>query len=302
MIQEISILIPVYNDDATSLVYSLYRQAQAILGLSYEIVVFDDGSTDNGKILRNKALRALPCCRYIYTMHHDCRAAMRNAMYRQGKYEWHIMVDARLSLLYDDFLLRYLKSDVGVGEVVCGGVCVDGGRHTKKLYQQNLRFRYEKYEERNHTVDIRRSNPYNAFRTTNFFYHKSVLEKNPYDERVKGYGYEDVLLGKALKDNNIKVIHIDNPVTYTEFESNTSYMRKIQEALETLHTFSDELEDYSPLLCLQKKMARLQLLFVFRFFHRLFGKMEYKNLCGHRPLLFIFKLYKLGFYINIDIQ
>ena len=41
MIQELSILIPVYNDDATMLVKSLSKQAQAISGLCYEIVVFD---------------------------------------------------------------------------------------------------------------------------------------------------------------------------------------------------------------------------------------------------------------------
>ena len=43
IIQELSILIPVYNDDATLLVKSLSKQAQAILGLCYEIIVFDDG-------------------------------------------------------------------------------------------------------------------------------------------------------------------------------------------------------------------------------------------------------------------
>lgn len=46
IIQELSILIPVYNDEATSLVKSLHKQAQAISGLCYEIIVFDDGSTN----------------------------------------------------------------------------------------------------------------------------------------------------------------------------------------------------------------------------------------------------------------
>lgn len=39
IIQELSILIPVYNDDATLLVKSLCKQAQAISGLCYEIIV-----------------------------------------------------------------------------------------------------------------------------------------------------------------------------------------------------------------------------------------------------------------------
>lgn len=39
IIQELSILIPVYNDEATSLVKSLHKQAQAVSGLCYEIIV-----------------------------------------------------------------------------------------------------------------------------------------------------------------------------------------------------------------------------------------------------------------------
>ena len=45
MVTELSILIPIFNDDASRLVDAVYRQAQAIEGLRYEIVVFDDGST-----------------------------------------------------------------------------------------------------------------------------------------------------------------------------------------------------------------------------------------------------------------
>ena len=61
IIQELSILIPVYNDEATSLVKSLHKQAQAVSGLCYEIIVFDDGSTNvttqhpYRKLLVNKA-------------------------------------------------------------------------------------------------------------------------------------------------------------------------------------------------------------------------------------------------------
>ncbi len=111
-----------------------------------------------------------------------------------------------------------------------------------------MRFRYEKHEESKHSYIVRKAEPYKAFRTTNFFYHKSVLEQVPYNEQVKGYGYEDVLLGKALSEKKIKVTHIDNPVAYTEFEENQVYLRKIEEALRTLHAFEGELNDYSPLL------------------------------------------------------
>ena len=55
MITQLSILIPVYNDSARELVAELQRQAQAVEGLRYEILVVDDGSTDEAAIAANKA-------------------------------------------------------------------------------------------------------------------------------------------------------------------------------------------------------------------------------------------------------
>lgn len=299
IIQELSILIPVYNDDATLLVKSLSKQAQAISGLCYEIIVFDDGSTDVTSVEINKTLTLLPHCRYVNVEHHDCRAAMRNDMFKQAKYDWHLMIDARLTLMNDDFLMRYLCCGVQVGEVACGGVCVDGGLLTAQLYSENLRFRYEKHEESKHSYIVRKSEPYKAFRTTNFFYYKSVLEQVPYNEQVKGYGYEDVLLGKALREKKIKVNHIDNPVAYTKFEQNKVYLRKIEEALSTLHAFEGELNNYSPLLHARNILRKLHLLGPFRKFHALCKGWELMNLCSNKPSLFIFKLYKLGYYVSL---
>lgn len=299
IIQELSILIPVYNDDATLLVKSLSKQAQAISGLCYEIIVFDDGSTDLTSVEINKTLTLLPHCRYVNVEHHDCRAAMRNDMFKQAKYDWHLMIDARLTLMNDDFLMRYLCCGVQVGEVACGGVCVDSGLLTAQLYSENLRFRYEKHEESKHSYIVRKSEPYKAFRTTNFFYHKSVLKQVPYNEQVKGYGYEDVLLGKALSEKKIKVTHIDNPVAYTEFEENLVYLRKIEEALRTLHAFEGELNDYSPLLHARNILRKFHLLGAFRKFHALCKGWELMNLCSNMPSLFIFKLYKLGYYVSL---
>lgn len=299
IIKELSILIPVYNDDATLLVKSLSKQAQIISDLCYEIIVFDDGSTNKKSIDNNYSLTLLPHCRYVYAEHHDCRAAMRNDMFKQAKYDWHLMIDARLTLMNDDFLMRYLCCGVQVGEVACGGVCVDGGLLTAQLYSENLRFRYEKHEESKHSYMVRKSEPYKAFRTTNFFYHKSVLKQVPYNEQVNGYGYEDVLLGKALSEKKIKINHIDNPVVYTEFETNLIFLRKIEEALRTLHAFEEELNDYSPLLNARNILRRFHLLWLFKRFHAFCKGLELMNLCSNKPFLFIFKLYKLGYYVNL---
>lgn len=299
MISELSILIPVYNDNALPLVSELQRQAAVIYGLEYEILAVDDGSTDVCIILENEAINIIEHCKYVRCPHSDCRAAMRNNMARYGKYEWCLMVDARLTIPNDDFLLRYLTAPVGKGEVVCGGVCVDGGVDTKRLYHENLRFRYEKHEERNHSLQARQAFPYRSFRTTNFFYHRTVLERVPYDERIKGYGYEDVMLGKALEQAGIAVNHIDNPVAYTYFEDNQAYLCKLNEALQTLHDFETELRDYSPLLYVVDWLRKYRLEKIMLLLHKqCLRKIELCNLRSRRPSLLLLKLYKLGTYLS----
>lgn len=294
MITRLSILIPVYNDVAAPLVAALRRQAEAVPGLEYEIVVFDDGSTDASVIKQNEAACALPHCRYVKTERHASRSAMRNDMARQGRYEWHLMLDARVSPVRGDFIRRYLDSGAREGEAVIGGVTVDGGAETGRLYRENLRFRYEKHEEKNHSLEARRKRPYASLRTTNFFHHRSVLERVPYDERVKTYGYEDVLLGKALQEAGIRVLHIDNPVAYTSFESNARYLDKLDEALFTLHRFAPELKGYSPLLALCSWLRRAGLLPFVRLLYRLCDGRVRKMLAGRRPLLLLLKFYKVG--------
>lgn len=296
MISHLTILLPTYNDSARALAAELCRQASAIGGLSYEVYIVDDGSTDERIRRENMLVSELPCCHYAQEEHHDCRSAMRNAMARYGQYEWCLMIDARLTPCDDQFLKRYLESGAEEGGVVIGGVTVDGGMEEPCLVKENLRFRYERHEQRNHSLEARRRNPYRSMRTTNFFFHRSVLQRVPYDERVKGYGYEDVLLGKALSEAGIPVLHIDNPVVYTSFEDNEKYLQKVREALQTLKQFEGELTDYSPLLSLNANLSRLGLSPMVRLFHSLFGKMERKNLIGKRPNLLVFKLYKLGLY------
>lgn len=294
MISQLSILIPVYNDVAAPLVAELQRQAEAIRGLEYEIVVFDDGSDNIEAVSRNKAACALPHCRYVRTGRHASRSAMRNDMARQGRYEWRLMVDARVSVVYGDFIRRYLESGVRPGGVVLGGVTVDGGAETGRLYRENLRFRYEKHEEKSHSLEARMKRPYASMRTTNFFHHRSVLERVPYDERVTTYGYEDVLLGKALQEAGVRVQHIDNPVAYTSFESNAVYLVKLDEALSTLHRFAPELQGYSPLLAAVSKLERMKALWFVRLFYKLSARVLRRNLLSRRPSLFVLKLYKIS--------
>ena len=60
----LSILIPTYNFDCSVFVQALSNQAEA-LHVPYEIIVCDDGSTDETSKIGNRTINACPNCRFI---------------------------------------------------------------------------------------------------------------------------------------------------------------------------------------------------------------------------------------------
>ena len=61
----ISILLPSYNNSCYTLVAALKAQADSIAGLTYEIIVADDGSRDQVAVISNLRINELQHCRYI---------------------------------------------------------------------------------------------------------------------------------------------------------------------------------------------------------------------------------------------
>ena len=292
--REVSVLIPNYNNVCVELVTVLQRQAEA-LGISYEILVADDASPMKEAIRQNEDINALPHCRYIVKETNSGSAATRNFLGAQSQYPWLLFLDCDISIPDDHFLERYVTDDHE--GVVNGGIRItddDGLRH-------NLRYLYEKAAEPAHTAEKRQANRYQEFRSTNFMIERRVFEKCRFDERFTRSGYEDVLFGKMLRQQQVSVTHIDNPVMMTEFEPNADYVRKIERSLRTLYTFRNELRGYSRILTFDSGIHIGAVRGMIRLWHRLFGGLERRNLCGKRPCLKLFNLYRLGYYISAKV-
>ena len=292
--KEFSILIPNYNNVCVELVTVLQQQAEA-LGISYEILVADDASPMKEAIRQNEDINALPHCRYIVKETNSGSAATRNFLGAQSQYPWLLFLDCDITIPDDHFLERYVTDDHE--GVVNGGIRItddDGLRH-------NLRYLYEKAAEPAHTAEKRQANRYQEFRSTNFMIERRVFEKCRFDERFTRSGYEDVLFGKMLSQQQVSVTHIDNPVMMTEFEPNADYVRKIERSLRTLYTFRNELRGYSRILTFDSGIHIGAVRGMIRLWHRLFGGLERRNLCGKRPCLKLFNLYRLGYYISAKV-
>ena len=284
----LSILIPTYNGVCTALVSDLQRQAEA-LGVDYEIIVADDGSSDHAAIEANRGINGMTRCHYVECRPNRGRAAIRNYLACQAAYPWLLFVDSDMTVRRDDFLSRYAKC---AGEdVVYGGVSIGGDG---SMLGGNLRYRYEKRAEAEHSAERRQQAPYHDFHTANFMIRRELMLAHPFDERFRHYGYEDVLLGKQMKLLGIGIRHIDNPLSFETFEDNATFVSKTEEGLRTLHEFRDELRGYSRMLDFQDRHRGL--IPWLRVFHRLFGKMERRWLTGNHPSLTLFNIYKMGYF------
>lgn len=295
---ELSILIPVYNGNCLAQVQELHRQAEAIAGLTYEILVADDGSTDSAIVEANRQIDSFSHSRYIIRAVNAGRAAIRNFLAQQAQYGWLLFLDCDMTVCRADFLQTYLECSANptaprAPQVVYGGYVVGKGQPS------NLRWLYEQEAAPRHTAEERRKQPYRDFHTANFLIRRDVMLAHPFDERFRHYGYEDVLLGKQLRQAGIPIAHIDNPVGFDSFEDNPSFVSKTEEGLHTLYEFRSELRGYNGLLTLVDGIHIGLVKHAIRFWHRLFGGLERRQLYGRNPNLMVFKLYKLGYYLNI---
>lgn len=304
---DLSILLPSYNNVCVSLVQALQRQADALRGkldkpFRYEIIVADDGSTDAACIDANRVIGDMLHCRYLRMEQNVGRAQIRNVLISESRGDYVLLIDSDLFLCDDNYLYKYATStaDVVYGGTRIGGeglAMVDNEANTENL-KGNLRYIYEKKAEPSHRAAFRQLRPNQEISVCNLYARRDIMEAHPFDSRFKAYGYEDVLFGKRLAESGIEVTHIDNPVLINEFEPNSVFVKKTEEAILTLCRFEQDLEGYSNLKAKVTTLGRYIPLSLFRLWHRIMKNKEKRNLTGSKPSLLLFKLYKLGFFLE----
>lgn len=304
---DLSILLPSYNNVCVSLVQVLQRQADALRGkldkpFRYEIIVADDGSTDAACIDANRVIGDMLHCRYLRMEQNVGRAQIRNVLISESRGDYVLLIDSDLFLCDDNYLYKYATStaDVVYGGTRIGGeglAMVDNEANTENL-KGNLRYIYEKKAEPSHRAVFRQLRPNQEISVCNLYARRDIMKAHPFDSRFKAYGYEDVLFGKRLAESGIEVTHIDNPVLINEFEPNSVFVKKTEEAILTLCRFEQDLEGYSNLKTKVTTLGRYIPLSLFRLWHRIMKNKEKRNLTGAKPSLLLFKLYKLGFFLE----
>lgn len=293
--KNLSIAIPTRNDDCSQTVSKLLEQARRETSLDFEILIADDAS-DNAEVIRQlNIIGNQEGCRLIRLKENVGRAAVRNMLAREAKYDKVLFIDAGVDINNQDFLKTYILH-ANDADIVCGGWKTEVGAETAKA---NLRAKYELDCEKNLTPLQRNKHPYRSFRTVNFLVHKDILLNNPFPADMTGYGYEDVVFGKQAEKAGCTVLHIDNPVVYKSYEDNEAFVSKTIQSVNTLYIYRERIGQYSKLHSIAFRLRKLRLDSLMVFLYKQRSETWKKQLCGNCPSLRMLSLLKLGCYLSL---
>lgn len=281
----LSVLIPLYRDYCVEQVKALRQQCEGIAGLQWEIVVAYDGPRDSYADA-NAPIGGMDGCRLVVRGKNCGRSATRNFLARQARYDTLLYIDSGLKP--NPHLVDKYVENMGRAAVVCGNIEVD----RDCIDPCNLRCKNELRAQRRFTAERHAASPYKNFHSGNFMAERRVVIDNPFREDITTYGYEDTLFGKRLAENGVSILHIDNPVLFTRFESNARFLEKTKEGVTTLFSHRDELAGYSPLLRLVSIIGKYRLSWLLLAAYRCFGRAMECNLRGRHPNLAVFSLYR----------
>lgn len=291
----LSILIPVYNYNAFSLVEKLHNQAVE-LNITFEIICLDDASelftTENQEINR------LQNCSFVVLDKNIGRSAIRNLLAEKALFENLVFLDADTFPVHENFISNYISLIDNNEKIVYGGILYESTQPSKNKL---LRWIYGRKREALLVAD-RNKNPYLSFLTLNFLIRKSIFQKVSFNESIPNLRHEDTLFSFELKQKQIEIIHIENPVFHLGIEDSQTFLQKSEEAVLGLKNLVDSnliSTDYVKLSHYFQVIKKYHLITFSAFSFRIFKSLFIKQLLSKKPSLFLFDIYRLGYYCSL---
>ena len=292
----LSICIPIYNFDVTGLVVTLHQQAVR-QNIAAEVVCIDDCSDEAFRAINKDICNTYG--KYIQLEENVGRAKIRNLFLQYAIYDYLLFLDCDSVLIASNFVKKYADAIIkSNAKVLCGGRIYNDIKPSK---QKLLRWKYG-HKKESMPVEVRLRNPNKSFITSNFAISKNTLANFKFDERLVQYGHEDTLFGFQLKENHIKILHIDNPILNGYLEDNDEFITKTELGLDNLVCILQFL-NYDPefirdvnILKFHQKCRKYRLDLVIIFLFSFLKPVLRLNLSKGFANLFWFDFYKLGYF------
>lgn len=215
---DVSIIIPTYNRCKLLGITLQSICVQNLENISMEVIIVDDGSTDDTSKIVAQYKQSIENIKYIYSEHNGYRVAyVRNLGIKQSSGEILIFVDSGM-ILCRDFVRRHYQShldhdkNVAIGSIY-GYTILQSDQTFNKLVDVNdIEKTFNNIEKMAEYVDVRMESfryhsyhignlraPYIFFWTGNVSARREhILQVGCFDENYKGWGVEDIDLGYRL--------------------------------------------------------------------------------------------------------
>lgn len=284
----ISVLIPTYNFDVSTLIETLHVQLIASKTI-FEIIVLEDGSTQN----INSSIN-LSNTKIIVNTNNIGRVKARQALALEAQYEWLLFLDADVLPKSDEFINNYIKATALNFDAFLGGFAYYNKKPDPSLA---LRWNYGKTKEQI-PANKRNKTPYKVIISANYMIKSSVFKTiNLKIEDNKGYGFDNYF-GALLQENNAKLWHIDNQVYHLGIEKSEQYLKKKEQAaIILLHFYKTEgFNNHSnDLLKLFTTLNRFKLVWLVCLFYKFFKQSMKRNLLSGSPSINLLQLYRISY-------
>jgi glycosyltransferase involved in cell wall biosynthesis len=298
----ISICIPVYNFSIEPLISKLSNEI-LVNSIDAEIIAIDD-SSDGLFQNMNAGLGKKYPIRYIQLSKNVGRSAIRNLFVKYAQSPLLLFLDCDVMPASSQFISDYLSAVDKNKLVICGGIIYPKNPSSVK---EKLHWKYGSVREAVPAAR-RNKNPYHHFLTSNFLIHRDILEKQFFNEELKGYGYEDTLYGIELKRNEIELKHIELPAEHLKIDTAGEFILKTESAMRNLcqlykaNDYRATLKQHIKLIKVYDMLATLRLRNLVGGMHSSFGEKIRNNILKGNTSLRLLDLYKLLFFSWVQQQ
>ena len=288
----LSILVPTYNYNAFPLVFELHQQC-VNCGIPFEILCQDDGSTIT--FIENNQINKLQGGQYLSNKKNVGRSSNINALAEISKFDYLLILEADAFPLNKNYIETYIEAIKQEPQAVFGGVIYSEAKPQKNKL---LRWIYGNAREAK-DLTYRITNPYDIVFSWNLLIEKKLFLNNRFDATITTYGFEDLVFLKKLKEKNVSIRQIDNPCVHQNEEQSAVFIEKSKIAvLNLIELYRKNIlsTSDSSLLKAFEILKNTYLVATTSFLFDRFEKPLKKNLLSKKPSLFLFDLYRLGYF------
>lgn len=293
----LSILIPTYNYYIYDLVLNIHEKCLKE-NIDFEIICLDDHS-DSNFTEANKKIEELSNCYYKISLKNKGRVATREQLAKLAKYNWLLFLDADVLPKNTNFIIEYLNYLDKDYKAIFGGFYYDKNNPKKHL----LRWKYGKQNEE---VSAKQRNlqPYKVVISANLLIKKDTYLCISKQLKTNTYG-GDLIFAALLKEQHIKILHIDNEVVHLGLEDNKSFLKKQKDAAKLLfYTVEKKQIIYhdNSLLKAHSTIKKYKLTHFFSWFYKSFNNKIERHLLGQKPRVLFLQLLKLSYFSYLSNQ